>query len=229
MPYRDGDGFTGRTLTLTIPTLTVAGGTIQTNVGYATNHVILSSGIDFQGGGTLLLDTAYGTFTSNFTLNGALTGNGSLAVQRTAQGTNRELIVNGSTSGFTGNWALSGGLSADVLVVTLNSGSNGWGTGGLTAADYTTLNVNAPFSSINNSLAFAPTGSTLSLGANIGVGSFSIGGTPVPVGTYTASALTALGLGGTYTGIGTLTVIPEPSLTFLLILPVAGLLATRRR
>ncbi len=230
--YRFNQGAT-YTLTLTIPNLTIAGGTLRTHVGFATNHVTLTSGIAFEGGGTIQLNPSHGSFSHNFNLNGAITGDGLVTIQRNTQGTGRAIIFNGDVSNFTGDWSLTGGAldgtTSDTLNVTFTVGSGGWGSGDLTAAAYTNLTVNAAFTSPAGILTLLDTtGTTLNLGADFTIGGLNINGNIVPNDTYTAADLTALGFGGTFNGAGSLTIVPEPAAALLGSLGLLGLLRRRR-
>lgn len=225
--YRDIGGNTGQSITAEIPNLTVAGGTLRPRIGFATGNVILSSPLNFDGGGTIEVNTTAGTYSHTFSLNGAITGNGSVNVFRTAQGSGRAIAINGDASGFSGDWTFSS-TAAESLNVTFGSGSGGWGSGSLQIGSWASLNLNANFTSTTAALVYGIDNTTLNLNADATIAGITIDGNPVAPGTYTATDLGGLGLGGNYGGSGTLTVIPEPAAILLGGLGLLGLLRRRR-
>ena len=94
--YRNIGGATGASLSIAIPNLTIAGGTLRSRIDYATGHVTLTSPIDFDGGGNIEVSTTAGLYSHNFTLQGAITGDGTVNVSRTTQGTGRSIIFDAS-------------------------------------------------------------------------------------------------------------------------------------
>lgn len=224
--YRNIGGSTGQAVTATIPNLTVAGGTLRSRVGFATGTATLASALSFDGGGTIEVGTNLGSFTHTFNLDGAIDGTGSVNVFRTSQGTGRIFNINGDTSGFAGNWNFATNSGTSPLQVTLNSGSNGWGTGDLSVGDLVTLSLNGDFELISSNLLFEGNNTILNLNGDVVVGGLSIGSNSVNPGVYGAADLADLGFGGSFSGVGSLTVIPEPSSAWL---GVTGLMLLWRR
>ncbi|MFA6174822.1 MAG: autotransporter-associated beta strand repeat-containing protein, partial [Kiritimatiellales bacterium] len=188
----------------------------------ASARVTVSGGI--TGGGNLALTNGS---TGRITLTGASINNtGSITVSGGAtSGTNlidaviganvttltldnqAKLIVSNANA-YAGGTTVSSGLL-------IGAAAGAFGTGGMTVADGATL-ILQDASTLNDLVALV-LGSTSALGLDFTgadtVGSISLdgGATTLAAGTYDAAALTLLNGSGTYTGIGSLTVIPEPA------------------
>ena len=156
-----------------------------------------------------------------------LTGSGTLNITRDATGSTRSVDVFADASGYSGDVSFAG-LSGDVFELRLYHAA-GLGTGDLAAGSFTSLQLLAASGvNIADSSVSLQSSSALNLGAGAStVGALTIAGNSVAADTYTAAELTALGLGGTFSGDGTLTVIPEPG--SLALITLGGLLIARRR
>lgn len=231
--YRDIGGNSSQGISASIPNLTIAGGTLRSRVGFATGVATLSSSLIFDGGGNIEVGTTFGTFSHTFNLNGSITGNGDVSVFRTNQGSGRALVFGGDLSTFSGNWDFTGGTSSsDILNVNLETATNGWGSGNIEINEYVSFILNTGDINQNGSITMAASNATFNLGSNsTTVNGFAIGANTVADGTYNASDLGALGFGGNFTGSGSLTItsIPEPSTSGLLIACSAALIIRRRR
>lgn len=224
--FRDIGGSTGQGQTNSIPNFSVTNSTVDTWVSFATGFQTLSSGIQFSGDNLVTVGTRGGSFTYTLTLDGAITGSGELEFRRTAQGTGRNLNINGDVSGFSGNVLLTGHDADNRMAVNLNDAS-GWGTGNLNVNDFVNLTLSSSDIESVGSIMTLASGTSLNL--NIGdhtVLGLIIDGNNVAADTYTASQLSGLGFGGSFSGDGTLTVIPEPA--SLVLLGIGGLLMMRR-
>jgi hypothetical protein len=207
-----------------IANLTVSNAEIRPQSSNGSLGNTLTSAVELDGNVTVNMTVA-SNFTMRLFFDGAITGSGNLALNRTATGTERLVQFNGDASGYSGDIGYAG-LSGDVFTFTVNN-TGGWGTGDLAMGQFTTLNLTTAFASLASSLAMSATGTTLNLGDGATtIGGLSIGGNAVENGTYDAAGLTGLGFGGTYAGTGTLTVIPEPAVALL---GSFGLLALLRR
>lgn len=124
------------------------------------------------------------------------------------------IVFSGDLSGFTGTFSLGGGSFGVNRVAVLDFNQN----------------YNLPSTSFI--MGAAGTNDILNLDQSLTFGSFSFGATALGAGTYDATALNTLfGNGSQFTGLGTLTVIPEPG-SYAGVFGVGGLLAafgSRRR
>lgn len=156
-----------------------------------------------------------------------LTGSGTLVLTRDATGSTRSVDVFADASGYSGDVSFAG-LSGDIFELRLYN-TAGLGTGDIAAGSFTSLQLLAASGvNIASSSVSLAGNSTLNLGAGAStVGALSIAGNDVAADTYTTAELTDLGFGGSFTGDGTLTIIPEPG--SLALLGLGGLLIARRR
>jgi hypothetical protein len=134
-------------------------------------------------------------------INSTLTGSGILSLRAAIGATaNNTIDFAGDLSGFTGT------LELGFTPLTTGNGGN------VTLEFNQAYNLNASivmgeYSSLDN----------LSLNYALTVNSFEFGATSLAAGTYTAGQLDSLvGNGSQFTGIGSLTVVPEPSAAVLL-------------
>lgn len=210
-----------------IPNLTVGDATIRPQSSNGSLSNTLTSDVEFDGAVTVDMTVA-SNFTMRLYFDGGITGSGTLALNRTATGSERLVQFNGDASGYSGDISYAG-LSGDVFLFTVNN-AGGWGTGDLTMGQYTTLNLTTAFTSLTSHLILSSTtGTVLNLGDGATtIGGLSIAGNDIANGTYDATALTGLGFGGTYGGTGTLTVVPEPAAALLGAFGLLGLLRRRR-
>lgn len=190
----------------------------------------LNGDLVFTGANTINMNEA-----SNFTMrmilgtdgDDTLTGSGTLLLTRDATGSTRSVDVFADASGYSGDVSFAG-LSGDIFELRLYN-TAGLGTGDIAAGSYTSLQLLAASGvNIASSSVSLAGNSTLNLGAGPStVGALSIAGNDVAADTYTAAELTALGFGGTFSGDGTITVVPEPG--SLALIALGGLLIARRR
>jgi len=138
---------------------------------------------------------------------------------------NQAKLIVSNANAYAGGTTVSSGLL-------IGAAADAFGTGGMTVADGATLILKD--ASTLNDLAALVLGSTSVLGLDFTgadtVGSISLdgGATTLAVGTYTAAALALLNGSGTYTGVGSLTVIPEPATIGMLGLGALVTLLIRR-
>ena len=212
----------------------------------------LSSGLTVSAGSQIRIGAGGEQFNMDVNLNGAITGGSSLSF--TANGGNgtsdiMNLNVTASNAGFSGNWSINSidtgygylnANAADALglgAVVLNNRSAlvAGSTGSLDSLQ--TIYVNTATSILrltnswgNSSASLFLTDGTLDLAdSSSTVGSFTIDGNAVDPGTYSASDLTNLGHGGTFSGTGSIEIVPEPSSTALLGLGGLALILRRRK
>lgn len=217
--------------------------------GTVYNNAIITVGTkDSLGSGTLVMadDTSLGA-------NNALTGVNAIANDIVLNG-NAKFGASLSTQNFelTGLISGSGSLQANhALVTTTLSHANTYtggttvslgaiignadgcfGTGGMNVADGAALILQS--ANTMDDLASIILGTTASLAMDF-TGSDTVlsisldgGATTLAAGTYDAAALALLNGSGTYTGIGSLTVIPEPATVGMLGLGALITMAIRR-
>lgn len=234
--------------TFTASKLNLNGGNVTLNgSGAGTRNLTVSAtnGVEVQSNTTIRL--ANGGVGANLTLNTALSGSANLTVIGNTNNT-AGFNINFANSAFSGNWDISATGTGGVA---LNANqTNALGTGMVTLGTRGILTVSAidaidslqqitisTSSSVlnltqawdNASAALNMTTGTLNLGTlNSTIGSFTLNGNAIGNGTYDASQLTAMGFGGTFSGTGTLTVVPEPSVGFLAALSLLPILRRRR-
>jgi hypothetical protein len=154
------------------------------------------------------------TLNSIFTVNSTITGGGLLHLSAgTSQAVTPtlSLILGGDLSGYTGTLDLGGGTG---LFTTLTLGIS---------QDY-----NLPSASMI--MGAHGTADILALDYNLTLGAFTFDTTSLGVGTYDAGALNALfGNGSQFSGIASLTVVPEPSAVAFGFLGLATLFLSRRQ
>ena len=238
-----------QTSTYTIPSLSLQDGATvlaRATSGVGATNYRLQNSVSVSGNATLQLGS--GDFFSYLTLLGGLTGDGTVNFQRIAGGGTQDFRFNvhGVNNTFSGDWNLSG---TRTTIFARDAGA--MGTGAITASnnmlvDNTvaggldtltlinlvgtgTLQLTNPFS--NSSAGWTlEAGSELIVGDGDSiVGSLNIDGNAVPNGTYTAGQLTALGFGGTFSGSGTVSVVPEPSVLSLIAVALGAVGVLRRR
>lgn len=214
------------TVNHSLPNLTFRDATIrpQSSLGSLAN--VLTNAVHLEGAVTVDMTVA-SNFTMRLYFDGAITGTGTLSLNRTATGTERQVYFNGDASGYSGNISYAG-LPDDVFIFTIGN-AGGWGTGDLTMGQHTMLNLFSFESPTSHLILSNTTGTVIHLGDHDAtIGGLTIAGNAIAPGSYDASALDALGFGGTYTGSGTLTVVPEPAAAMLGALGLLGLLRRRR-
>lgn len=209
-----------------IPGLSVSNAEIRPESSNGSIAHTLTNALALSGANTVNM-TQRSNFTMNLFLGGAITGSGSLNVTRGSVGTQRKLVFSGDASGYSGDITVAGNTASKTLIFDI-ANAGGWGTGDLTMGDFGVLDLVTAFTSGSSSLALS-NNSTLKLTAGASIAGLSINGNAVPLGTYSAAELTALGFGGNFSGDGSLSVIPEPSSSLLLVLSSSLLLIRKRR
>lgn len=145
--------------------LAVKDSTLQVDGNAYTTTYRLSQPVAFSG--TCTVDfTLNPGYTGNLYFDGGLTGSGTLAINRDASGTGRNVYFNGDTSGYSGDITLASS-AAETFTAHFND-TNGWGSGTLTLGGYSTANVVATVTStgagliLNTATSFVelPTGTT---------------------------------------------------------------------
>jgi autotransporter-associated beta strand protein len=199
------------------------GSTITIHDGATLENSLANTGTMSIEGNTIILDSGTATLKHSGLRDitvGDISGAGALTVEITADGS-FELVGNNT---YTGGTTLSMGLL-------IANAENAFGTGGMTVADGAELILRR-----NDTIADA---ATLILGSasvfemdftgeeTVAALSLDDGATFVDVGTYDAAALDGLG-DGTYSGTGSITVIPEPATLGTLLLGMLVTLIIRR-
>ncbi|MBK1829299.1 PEP-CTERM sorting domain-containing protein [Verrucomicrobiaceae bacterium R5-34] len=217
------------TVSHTINSLTVSDAELRPESSVGSIGHILTNSVHFTGSNTINMNYNSGYTTLMF-LDGGLTGSGTIAITRDSTGSTRSLSIGGDASGYDGDITFSNVENTEVLTLSLDH-SSGWGTGGVIIGDYGTLSFNTDVTNTAGLVSMGTTGTTLDLldGTSSTVGALSIGGNAVNPGVYDAASLGALGYGGSFTGAGSLTVVPEPSSSALLALGGVAFFLRRRR
>lgn len=134
-------------------------------------------------------------------------GGSAFTIASTLTGSSTLRLASGQTAGVNNVITFDDGVGTS-----LNGYSGLFDIGGGTIR--VTVDFNQPYnlSLANLRMGAYSTLDVLNLDANITVGSFNFGATPLAGGIYNASALNGtFGNGSQFTGAGTLTVVPEPS------------------
>ncbi|MCP5532038.1 MAG: autotransporter-associated beta strand repeat-containing protein [Akkermansiaceae bacterium] len=159
--YRANGGAT-KTVTHTIPGLTVNNSQIRPESQTATCYHHLATPVAFTGTNTLWMNENSG-YTMNFYFDAAITGSGSIAITRDATGSGRSVFFNGDTSGFSGDVSLASSVAETLTAIF--SDANGWGSGTLTLGSYSTADMAALVSQPGAGLVLSTATSYLELPA----------------------------------------------------------------
>ena len=177
--------------------LNMSGGTYvsysTSGTGYTLNGPINILGeVDFR---------MSGGATNSMVLTGAITGDKQITVNNQSSGaTTATLDLQGDNSNFSGTWNVGLTRNASSVSILKGSAAHAFGT-----ADITVTNIgkvqfaHTSASSMGNDITIA-TGGKLVLTTDATIGSLTIDGQPVGIGTYTAATLSCI------EGEGTLTV-----------------------
>ena len=238
---------------LVIPNFSVDGGTIlfRSNNQYARNQE-LSSSLAVASDSTIRVGTGVAQWTHNVTFSGGITGAGDINYLGNVGNSAEDaagLYITTTNATYSGDWNINsidtgraklyaqaaGALGSSMvalntrsdLVVSFAGGIDS--LSGVTLADASSAlyltnawtNASASLTLTDGTLDLADTASS--------IGSFTIAGNNVGPGTYTASDLDNLGFGGTFTGTGTINVVPEPSSAALFGLGCLALILRRRK
>lgn len=210
-----------------IPGLSVSNAEIRPESSNGSIAHTLTNALALSGANTVNM-TQRSNYTMHLFLGGAITGSGSLNVTRSNTGSERKFVFSGDASGYSGDITVDGHTASSKTLIFDIANAGGWGTGNLTLGNFGVLNFTTAFDSGSSFLAMSDS-SSLNLGAGASIAGLSIDGNAVPLGTYSADELTALGFGGNFSGDGSLSVIPEPSSSLLLVLSSSLLLIRKRR
>ncbi|MFC4991678.1 PEP-CTERM sorting domain-containing protein [Rubritalea tangerina] len=202
-----------------------------------TNTVAAAGNVSLQLGG--------GFFFCYLTFENGLSGDGTINFNRFSGGGTQDFRLNLSgSSSYSGDWNLSGsrttvfvnaadGFGSGSVTANANMLIDNLNASGLNSLSAITLAGNAELqltNAITNNSASISMESTSQLDlvdTTSSVLSLTINGNSVSSGTYDAAQLTALGFGGTFDGSGSITIIPEPSSSSLILL--GSLFALHRR
>ena len=187
--------------------MTVQGALIQYGPTGSTNSGTLAAGSIILSGNNEFVDSG-----TNFTVYSTLTGSGNLYFGNQTAGTPTNQISISGISGYTGTLTVG-----DTLGIYGVSRQQNPLTIDFSSLDYHFLDT---FTLLNSSILNVNDGQTLTFGR----GDLLDGATAIDPGTYTANTL-----GTSFSGTGTIIVVPEPSTIILAGLGLAGLCLRRRR
>jgi len=204
--------------------LTIADSTIKHKSASKISRHFMEYPITCIGDSTVYFEG--GTYGSHLTFEDGLTGSGSLRVYRsaighpgdgpTANNSTRLRLNGGDYSGYSGNWTVESTAAGETIYLLVNT-TSGWGSGNMTLGVSAYLGLNAAVTAGGSDLSM-DTSATLDLGTEAhAVDYLRIGGHRIGRGTYTAGQLAALGHGGTFTGVGTITATRAAPATFFIV------------
>jgi hypothetical protein len=223
--------------TLSVNNLTLNGGSLQfTSSNQFARTQTLGNLLTVSAPSTFQIGRNNQNFTTHSYFAGGIAGTGNLSFVSNVGDSTDDIGILHVTSAnaiFSGNWSVN---SIDTGYANLSpEAANALGTGSVTLSTRSTLTV-AAANAINSTSAVTLTTSTSKLVLTNGwnnpvghlnveatsavdladstsvLGAMTTGVSNVPVGTYTAADLTALGFGGTFTGTtGTIQILPLPS------------------
>lgn len=200
--------FTAQQLQISIPELTVAGGTVSLRSSNGSNIFNLNAPIDLPSANQSLFELVGGNFGADLRLTDSVSGSGDIRVTRNNNGSaQRSIELNADFTQFSGDWLIEALNTTKLLI--FKAGDNnqgGWGSGRLVLGDQARLIIDQNFTTAGV-VEIDSNSASIEIGTDAPpITSLIVNGASISAGTYTAAQLNALLPNIEILGSGSLTV-----------------------